>query len=89
MVICEGGGIKGINTVVYELCHGKMRLKIFVVVSVENRSQNLKSIIGRDFDPIIDFDSILLCCLHRLYSIIGVVPKDRLVGPHPPILLLV
>ncbi len=34
-------------------------LLIFLVLfSVENRSQNLKSIIGRDFDSIVDFKSI-------------------------------
>ena len=37
-----------------------------------------------------DTDSkIVLCCLHRLYSVVGVIPKEGLAGPRPSILLLV
>ncbi len=29
------------------------------------------------------------CCLQRLYSVVGVIPKEGLAGPRPPIRLLV
>ncbi len=69
-----------------ELCHGKTCLKIFVVAipkeSLTDRA--LQSFSGYDTDY-----KIVLCCFHRLYSVVGVIPKEGLAGPCPPILLLV
>ncbi len=30
---------------------------------------------------------IVLCCFHKSYSVVSVIPKEGLVGPHPSILL--
>ncbi len=35
-----------------------------------------QSFFGYDFDY-----KIVLCCLHRLYSVVDVIPKEGLVGP--------
>ncbi len=32
---------------------------------------------------------IVLCCLHRLYPVVSVIPKEALEGPRLPILLWV
>ena len=78
--------------VVFEPCHGKSHLKIFVIVipkeGLEGRPcQSLfrpcRSLFGYDTDY-----NTVLCCLHWLYSIVGVKQKEGLAGPCRPILLL-
>ncbi len=60
-----------------ERCHEKMCLKIFVVVIPKEKLEGPRqSFFGHDTDY-----KIVLCCLHRLYSVDGVLTREGLVGP--------
>ena len=63
---------------------GKTRIKIFIVVIS-------KEVLAGGTQPLYGYDDykIVICYLHRLYSKVGVIPKERLARPHLPILLLV
>ena len=63
------------------LCHGKTCLKILISVI---HKEGLPILFGYDTDY-----KIVLCRLHRLYFVVGVILKEGLAGPRPPILLLV
>ncbi len=53
----------------------KPDLKVFVVVIPK---EGLGGFFGYDTNY-----KILLCCLHRLYSVAGVIPKEDIAGPQP------
>ena len=55
-------------------CNGKVCLMIFVDVMPK------EGLAGRAIDY-----KIILCRFHRLYSVVGVIPKEALAGPCLPI----
>ncbi len=69
--------IKTRVSTIIEPCHGKTSFKIFVVVILkEGLAGPCTSLFGYDTDY-----KIVLCYLHRLYSKVGVIPKEGLAGP--------
>ncbi len=67
--------LRFICSVTYKLCHEKMCLKICVVVIPKGPHQ---SFFGYDTDY-----KIALFCFQGLYSVVGVILKEGLVGPKP------